>query len=436
MVVSAGPVAPVGPHEVLVLLLETGLLLGLALLLGRLGQRWGLPAVVGELCAGVVAGPSVLAHVAPGVSSWLFPATPGQVHMLDAVAQLGVLLLGGITGMSIDLGLVRREGATAVRVSMGGLLVPLAMGVAIGFALPSALLGQGTDRAVFACFIGVALCVSAIPVIAKTLLDMRLMHRDIGQLIISASAIDDVVGWLLLSIVAALATSGIRAGEVALSVAYLAAVIVFACTIGRFVVGTSLRLAARSEDAGVTVAVAVLLVLLAAAGTQALHMEAIVGAFFCGVLIGSSGRLDRTRLTPLRIFVMTVLAPLFFATAGLRMDLTTLARPVVLISAILVLLVAVSGKFAGVYAGARASRLGNWDALALGAGLNSRGVIQLIIAMVGLRLGVLTTEMYTIVVLVAIATSLMAPPLLRHAVRRGQDTSPEEVAREKALAIG
>jgi Kef-type K+ transport system membrane component KefB len=133
---------------------------------------------------------------------------------------------------------------------------------------------------------------------------------------------------------------------------------------------------------------------------------------------------------------MTVLAPLFFATAGLRMDLTTLARPVVLISAILVLLVAVSGKFAGVYAGARASRLGNWDALALGAGLNSRGVIQLIIAMVGLRLGVLTTEMYTIVVLVAIATSLMAPPLLRHAVRRGQDTSPEEVAREKALAIG
>jgi Kef-type K+ transport system membrane component KefB len=435
MMMSAGPVAPIGAHQVLVFLLQVGLLLSVALVLGQLAQRLGIPAVVGELCAGVLLGPSVLAHAAPGVSTWLLPREAGQLHLLDAVGQLGVLLLVGLTGMSIDLGLVRRKGATAVLVSAGGLLVPLGFGVAIGFALPAALVANGTDRTVFAWFVGVAMCVSAIPVIAKTLLEMRLLHRNVGQLIISAAAVDDVVGWLLLSVVSALATTGVRAGRVALSVGYLVVAIAFAATVGRRVAGAVLRLAARSREPGVTVTAAVLLLVLCAAGTQAMGMEAIVGTFFGGILIGSLDWVDRERLAPLRTFVMAVLAPLFFATAGLRMDLTALGRPVVLGSAVVVLMVAVAGKFAGVYLGARASRLGHWDALALGAGMNARGVIEVIIAMVGLRLGVLTTEMYTIVVLVAIVTSLMAPPMLRHAVRRIAVT-PAEEERAKVLAIG
>jgi Kef-type K+ transport system membrane component KefB len=419
----------------LVLLIQIGLLLGLALTLGRLGQRVGIPAVVGELCAGVVLGPSVLAHATPGISGWLFPRDVGQMHMLDAVGQFGVLLLVGITGMSIDLGLLRRRGTTAVRVSLGGLLVPLAFGVAIGFALPSVLLAKSGERTVFACFIGVAMCVSAIPVIAKTLLDMRLLHRNVGQLIIGAAAFDDIVGWLLLSVVSAMATSGVRAGQVAQSIAYVVGVILFACTLGRPIVGTVLRLSVRSKDPGVVVSAVVLLVVLASAGTQALGMEAVVGAFYGGIVIGSSGWLDRARLAPLRTFVMAVLAPIFFATAGLRMDLTALGRPVVLGSAFAVLLIAIAGKFTGVYLAARTSRLGHWDALALGAGMNARGVIEVIIALVGLRLGVLTTEMYTIVILVAIFTSLMAPPMLRYAVARGMATSEEEMEREKALGL-
>jgi Kef-type K+ transport system membrane component KefB len=183
------------------------------------------------------------------------------------------------------------------------------------------------------------------------------------------------------------------------------------------------------------VAAAVTMVILAAAGTQALGMEAVLGAFYGGILIGSSKWIDRERLVPLRTFVVAVLAPIFFATAGLRMDLTALGRPVVLGAAALVLLIAILGKFVGVYVGARAGKFDHWGALALGAGMNARGVIEVIIAMVGLRLGVLTTEMYTIIVLVAIVTSLMAPPLLRYAVSRGDAVSQEEMEREKVLAI-
>ncbi|HEX6472285.1 MAG TPA: cation:proton antiporter [Streptosporangiaceae bacterium] len=435
MMLSAGPVAPIASHQILVFLLQIGMLLGLALALGRLVQRFGIPAVVGELSAGVLMGPSLLAHAAPAFSNWLFPHDPGQMHLLDAVGQIGVMLLVGITGMNLDLGLVRRRGATAAWVSAGGLLVPLGLGVAAGFVLPATLLAPGSPRPVFAWFVGVAMCVSAIPVIAKTLLDMRLLHRDIGQLIISAAAVDDVVGWLLLSVVSAMATTGVRAGNVGLSVAYLAGVIFFAATLARPIVGTALRLSAKSREPGVVVASVTLMVLLAAAGTQALGMEAVLGAFYGGIVIGASKWVDRTRLAPLRTFVLCVLAPIFFATAGLRMDLTALGRPVVLGAALAILAIAILGKFAGVYIGARTTRLGHWDALALGAGMNTRGVIEVIIAMVGLRLGVLSTATYTIIILVAIVTSLMAPPLLRYAVRRGHVTTEEELRREKELAM-
>jgi Kef-type K+ transport system membrane component KefB len=391
-----------------------------------------MPAVVGELTAGVLLGPSLLAHAAPGLSAWLLPPDAGQLHLLDAIGQFGVLLLVGLAGTYIDLDMIRRKGTTALWVSLGGLLVPLGLGIWLGFLLPDALIADGSHRAVLALFMGVAMCVSAIPVIAKTLYELRLLHRNVGQLIMSAAAVDDIVGWFMLSMVSALAVSGLHPSRVILSIAYLAGVIAFAAVVGRPVVRAVLRLANRSPEPGVTVAAIVVMLMFSAAGTHALGMEPILGTFLCGILIGSSGELDRTRLVPLRTFVMAVLAPIFFATAGLRMDLTALRQPAVLASALAVLAIAIGGKFAGAYLGARAGRLGHWDGLALGAGLNARGIIEVIVAMVGLRLGVLNTATYTIIVLVAVVTSLMAPPTLRFAVRRIAVTS-EEIDREKVF---
>ncbi|MEV0405014.1 cation:proton antiporter [Actinoallomurus sp. NPDC050550] len=430
------PVAPLNSHQLLVFLLQIGLLLGSALVLGRSARRLGMPAIVGELFAGVLLGPSLLDHVAPGFAGWLLPQRPDQQHLLDAAGQFGVLLLVGITGMHIDLDLVKRQGMTAVRVSAGGLLVPLGIGVGVGFLLPGSLLVAGEDRTVFAWFLGVALCVSAIPVIAKTLLEMRLLHRDIGQQIVNSAVVDDAVGWLLLSVVSAMATTGVHASGVARSVAGLAGVVVFTIVLGRPLVRVIMRLAGRSEGDGSGVAAAVVVIFLCGAGTQALGMESVLGAFLGGILLSSAGwGAGSERLAALRTFVMAVLAPLYFATAGLRADLTALTRPAVAVTAVAVLLVAVIGKFVGAYTGARASRLGHWEALSLGAGMNARGVIGLVIAMVGLRLNVLSTAMYTIVVLVAIVTSVMAPPILRYAVRRIEVTSEEE-HREQVLLGG
>jgi Kef-type K+ transport system membrane component KefB len=433
MKLHAVPVAPLSGHSVLVFVLDIGVLLGVALLFGLLARRLRLPAVAGELCAGILLGPSVFGHAAPRLSAWLLPAVPDQLHLIDAVGQIGVIMLVGLTGISLDLGLLRRKAGPAATVGAGALLLPLGCGAAVGLLLPRSLMASGSSRGTFAAFIAVAMCVSAIPVIAKTLLEMRLLHRNVGQMIICAATVDDVIGWLLLSVVSAMATAGLHAGKVLTSVGWLALLIVVCLTVARPVVGMVLRLSSRSADPGVTVAVVVLVLLGFGAISQAMGMEAIIGALFGGMVIGSSKWLDVKRLVPLRTFVVAVLAPIFFATAGLRMNISALGQPLVLVVGLLVLAVAIVTKFAGAYLSARSVKIGHWDAVALGAGLNARGVMEIILAIAGLQFGVLTTTMYTIIVLVAVITSVIAPPVLRFAVRRTAAESPEELVRELAL---
>ncbi|WP_218108261.1 cation:proton antiporter [Micromonospora matsumotoense] len=419
------PVPLLPAPQLLLFLLQVAALLAVAFVLGRLASRLGMPAVVGELSAGLLLGPTLLDHLAPGLAAWLLPKQADQFHLLDAVGQIGVLLLVGVTGIEVDFLLLRRRGTTVLRVATAGLLLPLGLGVATGLLLPASLIPGGTDRVVFALFLGVAMCLSALPVIAKTLTDLRLLHRNIGQLILVTGMVDDAFGWLMLSIVAAMAATALHVGTIVVSVLTLLAIVLAAASVGRPLVRLALRLAERTGGSTGVVTVATIVMLACGAGTQALGMEAVFGAFVGGVLVGSSGGVARAALAPLNAIVLAFFAPLFFATAGLRVDLTALGRPVVLLTGLVVLTVAVVGKFAGAFVGGLASRLNKWESLALGAGMNARGVVEIVIAMVGLRLGVLSTETYTIVVLVAIVTSLMAPPILRVAMRRVEYTVEE-----------
>jgi len=428
------PPAPISADALLVLLVQLAVLLMLALLLGRLAARFGLPAVAGELCVGVLLGPTVLGHAAPAVSGWLVPADPGQFHLLDSIGLLGVLLLVGMTGVEMDLASVRRRGTTALRIGAAGLAVPFALGVGAGFLVPPRFLPAGTSPLVFALFLGVAMGVSAIPVIAKTLVDLNLFHRNVGQLTLAAATVDDVFGWLMLSIVASIAGAGVRASGIALSLLHL---VVFAglAMAARPLVRVVLRRVDRIAEPGPAIAAAAVLVLGASAGSHALGLEPVFGALVAGLLISASGTVDLAKLAPLRAVVLAVLAPLFFATAGLRLDLTALAHPAVALMGLAALAIAIAGKFSGAFLGARLSGLNRWESLAIGAGLNSRGVVQIVVATVGLRLGVLSTAAYTIIILVAIITSMMAAPILRAAMRRLEQTEEEELRRREREAF-
>ena len=445
MSLAASPVPMLASHQLLVFLLQVALLLAAATALGILAARLGLPAVVGELIAGVLLGPSLLGHLAPRLTTWLFPPTAGQTHLLDAVGQLGAILLVGMTGADLDTRMLRPIMGTVGRISALSLVIPFGLGLVCGFLTPAALLPHHTDRRIFALLLAVALSVSAIPVIAKTLSDMRLMHRDLGQLILATATVDDAVAWFGLSVVSAMAVTGLTGAKFAVSALYLAGFLMAAIAIGRPLMRVAATRTVRfKEPAAVLTVMAFLVILLGGAVTDALGFEAVFGAFIAGTLL-TAADVSRIVLARLKTVVMAVLAPIFLASAGLRMDVTTLRHPAAIVTTVALLAMAVIGKFVGGYAGGRLSRMGVYESMALGSGLNSRGVVQIVIAMAGLRLGLFSITVYTILLVVAVGTSIMTAPMLRlsmkriaeqdHEQRRRIEFSPEDQLEAATVAV-
>ena len=412
------PVTALPSHELLVFLMQLAVLLSLATVLGRVARRYGLPVVVGELLAGVVLGPSVLGHAIPSVSGWLLPARPDQMRLLEAFSQFAVVLLVGVTGLQVDVRALWRRRRTLGTVSATSLSAPFVLGVAGGAVVPAVMVGH-VPRTQFAVFLGVLLSLSSLPVIAKTLGDLGLLHREVGQLTMGSASLQDAVGWLLLSLSASVAVHGADPRHMAAIGVRLVAFLAVAATAGRLAVRAVLRTVERAAEPGLATATGVIVVVLGAAAAQAVGLEAVFGAFVAGVVVGSAGASALGDVGSLRSVTTSVLAPIFLATAGLHVDARALRGAPAVLTTLLVLALATTGKLAGGYAGGRMSRLGHWRSLALGGALNARGVVEIVAAAVGLRVGLLTPAMYTVVVLVALATSVMAGPLLVWATARG-----------------
>ncbi|MFW0794708.1 cation:proton antiporter [Gordonia sp. CPCC 205515] len=395
------------------MLTQLAVLLAVALLLGLLARRLGLPAMVGELLAGVVLGPSILGWVFPGLHHRLFGAG-GPNEMVNSIAQLGILLLVGLAAAELDARVLRRRARVIASVSVWSFAIPLAFGIGVGLLVPERFHGDGSTCAEFVILLGTAMSVSAIPVIAKILTDLDLLRKDFGQVILASCTVIDIGAWILLAVVSAMATVGLRGWQLPLTLVSLALVVLVTFVL-RPTVGRAMDRLEASAVPGAVTAPTVLLIIGCGALTSALHLEAALGAFLAGVLIGKR---TPESLAPLQIVTSAVFAPVFLATAGLHLDLTQLAHLDTALVALAVLAVAVVGKLAGTYAGARLAGIGHWESLALGSGLNARGLVEIILATIGLQLGVFTPTVYMIIVLVALVTSIMAPPCLGFALRR------------------
>ena len=421
---------PPTEHQLLVFWVALFALLVTARLLGAVARRVGQPAVVGELAAGLLLGPSVLGRVLPDVSDWLFPADDVQTGMIFTVGWIGVVFLLVATGYETDLALIRRLGRVAGVVAAGSLIIPILAGFAVGSTMPSVFLGENGDATIFALFIAAALSISSLPVIAKILGDMGFMRRNFGQLTLAAGMVNDVVGWILLGVIAGLAQAGsIELGALVTTIAGVAVFFALAMTVGqRFVDIGSRRVRGNSTDPTGGLAFIVVVALALGAITQALGVEAVLGAFVAGVLFSRSPSKDDHAMHRLEYITGAFLAPVFFATAGLQVDLGLLADGEVLFWALIVIAVASLSKFFGAVIGGRIVGLANREGAALGIGLNARGALEIVIATVGLSLEVLNQTSYTIIVLMAVATSMMAPPMLR-AVLAGWSGTTEEIER-------
>lgn len=424
--------------EVLRLVVQVAALLLTARLLGGIATRLRQPSVVGEILAGVVLGPSLLSGLVPSLGEWVLPQTEVQGYLLEVVALIGVMLLMVVTGLETDLDLIRRKAATALGVSVGSLVLPFATGLGLGYLIPTDLVGDPGQRTVFALFLATALSISAIPVLAKVLMDLDLMRRDIGQTLLAAAMLNDAAGWTLLGLLTALASAPVvTAGTIARTVGTVLVFVVASATVGAVLVRRGLALIQdRFPGRDHILSFVVALAFGWGALSQALHLEPVLGAFAIGVLFGRSRRLPADAVRKLESMAVAVFSPIFFAVAGLKIDIPAILEPRLLAMTLLVIGVATLGKVAGAYLGARwLSRQDHWSALAYGSGLNARGAIEIIIASIGLSLGILTREMFSIIVVMAIVTSLMTPVALRYAVSRVQleEEERERLEREAAL---
>jgi Kef-type K+ transport system membrane component KefB len=419
----SAPMAPLPGHAIFLLLVQLALLLVVARAGAELAKRAGLPAVVGELAAGILLGPTVFGHLAPAAFAAVFPSEPLQFHLLELVGTLGMVLLLLLTGFETDLRLLRNLGRAALVASLAGMVVPFAAGYGLGMWMPAGYLAQPDQRVIFSAFLATALAISAMPVIAKILMDLDLTRRDIGLVILSAGVIDDTVGWLVLSVIAGAASTGaVRLYGLGITLAGVAGFLLVTAFVVYPLVRLLVRAAARMRAPNADLVVVVVLAFFSAAATERIGVHAVFGAFVAGTVLRQVPLLRAGTVHKLEELVFAVLAPVFFGTVGLKVNLWALGGGHMLG---VVLAVACLGKLLGCTAGGLFGGLRFWEATTIAVAMNARGAMELVVATIGLSLGILTQQMFSIIVVVAVVTSFMAPLLLRLTIRRVRVTDEE-----------
>jgi Kef-type K+ transport system membrane component KefB len=413
-------------HQHFLFQVQVALVVAVASLGGEDALRLRIPQVVGELVFGIALGPSLFGLVWPAGFAALFPADLTSQTLLETMGWLGVIFLVLLSGFETRLGIMRRAGRAVLTGWVGGFLLPFGLGLLFGFLVPAEFIGDDVSRPVFALFVATAMSISAIPVIARILLDLQILKTKIGMVIMSTSVADDTVGWILLAVITGLvAEHRVDVSAVALALIGTAAFLVFAFTIGQRLVRLAIAGSGRLRVPYAQTTTMLLVVLAFGAITQAIHVHLVLGCLVAGVLIARSPGRDRDSRDAIRNVGMAFFVPFFFGYTGIKVDLTTLSGAAVHV-AIAAFAVACAGKLVGGTLGARFGGLSFWQSAAVGAGRNARGAMELVIAAIGLSIGILTAPMYAIIVLIAVLTTLMAAPLLRVCVRRQGDHEPVE----------
>jgi Kef-type K+ transport system membrane component KefB/nucleotide-binding universal stress UspA family protein len=415
---AAGDAAK-GPSEV-VFIIQLLALMIVGRLLGEAMLRIGQPAVMGQLIAGLLLGPSFFGLLLPDLQHALFPKTPEQKAMIDAVSQFGILLLLLLTGMETDLKLVRQTGRASVYASLMGIVVPFGCGVALGELLPDEMLPDPEKRLITSLFLGTALSIASVKIVAMVVREMNFMRRVVGQVILASAIIDDSVGWIIVSIIFSLALHGsVDPFALAQSVVGTFVFMAVSLTVGRRAVFFTIRWVNdnfMSEFAVITTILVIMSVM--ALITHLIGVHTVLGAFVAGILVGESPILTKHIDEQVRGLITAFFAPIFFGIAGLSADLTILADPQMAALTAGLVVIASVGKFGGAFIGAELGGLTKREGFALACGMNARGSTEVIIATVGLSMGALNQNLFTMIVAMAVITTLAMPPTLRWALSR------------------
>jgi Kef-type K+ transport system membrane component KefB len=396
------------------LALQLTTMLAVALLFGEVMRRLRQPAVVGEMIGGIVLGPTIFGWMAPSLFEWLFLSSANVTVVREAATKLGMLFFLFYAGLEVNLSDLKTLGRQAVLIGLIGTLLPIAAGVGLVYALPRAFWGEAVQAHFFsfALFVGMNLANSANPVIARILMELRLLDRPIGALIMSATIVDDLVNWTLFAMILGdiAPSSPAASGSLLTSALLVGLLFVVVLGLGRWL-GTRALYWIQPQVAWPSgfIAVTALLVLMASSASEALGVHAFLGAFLIGAALGEARDRHREAHDVIGQFVSSF-APIYFVSMGMATNF--IAHFDALLVA-LILAVACVSKIGAVLAGAKAAGMRiDRDVWAIAFGLNARGATGIILAGVGLTNGIIDARIFVAIAVMAVVTSLMAGPLM------------------------
>ncbi|HME75022.1 MAG TPA: cation:proton antiporter [Mycobacterium sp.] len=404
--------------------LELAAILVTCRVVGLLSQRLGQPQVVGEMVAGVLLGPSLLGRLAPGVQQHLFPPGPANVVLYTA-AQIGLVLYMFLIGLNFDVNLVKHRVGTAVAVSAAGIGTPLALGAMLAAPLLAGRIyfDKSVTLVMAMMFLGASIATTAFPMLARIIYERGLSGTSLGTLALACGASDDALSWCILATVLAVHRGSVAVAATAIIGGILYTLLLL--TVGRRALRVLGTISQRRNTITPAVLSTVLILLMACAWvTDTVGIYAIFGAFILGVAM-PRGFFARHLTATLEPLVTTFLLPLFFVYSGLNTQIGLLNRPMLWAVTLGILVASIAGKGIACTLAARFKRVSWRESVALGSLMNARGLIELILLNIGLQAGIITPTLFSILVLVAIVTTLMATPIFEFVYGRHRSVVAE-----------
>lgn len=391
--------------------------MGTMLILARLGSEFArklrIPVVAGEIIVGVILGPSILGEFSSSIFDFLFPLKSNVGIALDGVTQLSAVLLLFISGMEVQMQMVLRQGKAAVYTSFLGMIVPFFIGWYFAFYFPNLFEIEftGDEKLLFSLFMGTAMSISALPVIAKILMDTNLFRTKLGMVIIASAMLNDLVGWLIFSLIISLMGTGKSWSVILLDISIIIGYGVFMLTIGKKLIDKSLPwIQKKFSWPGGVLSLSLGVCFFSAALTERLGIHAVLGAFIAGIAIGDSVKLNEKAREIIHQFISNIFAPLFFVSIGLKINFIENFN---LYITLIVLVIAYSGKLIGASLGAKLGGFSNKESLAVGFGLNARGAMEIILGTLALEAGLINEVIFVALVIMALITSITSGSALK-----------------------
>ncbi len=386
-------------------------------LLAEAARKFKQPAVIGEIIAGLLLGPTILGMINPEWFQTLYPVPSSSATVLSGFVQVAVIMLLFIAGLEVDLHIVWQQGRQAVFTSLLGLVIPFFIGFIFPYYFPNFFgIAEGQERLIFALFMGTAMAITALPVIVRILMDLNIFKSRMGMLVVASAMVDDVIGWLVFSVI--LSMIGKHGGTMSVfyTVILTFGFVLFMLTIGRGLLNRVLPWVNKKMAwPGGVLSLSLALCFLGAAFTEYIGIHAVFGAFIVGVALGDSEHFSERAKEIVHQFINNIFAPLFFVSIGLRVNFITNFDPLL---TFIIIVIAFAGKIIGSGLGTRLGGFTWRESFAAGFGMNARGAMEIILGIVALENGLINEKVFVSLVIMALVTSMSSGPLMKWMLRK------------------